>query len=62
MNNHLLTMIELTNDVCAMQARFIEDQLTRQEIAKMLREQGERENTYEKQDCFERAARMVEGL
>ncbi len=33
-----------------------------QQIAKMLREQCERENTYEKQDCFERAAKMVEGL
>lgn len=31
-------------------------------IAKMLREQGERETTYEKKDCFERAAKMVEAM
>lgn len=31
-------------------------------ICKELRAQGERENTYEKQDCFERAANMVEEM
>lgn len=34
----------------------------KEQIAQMLREQGQRENTYEKQDCFERAAKMVEEM
>ncbi len=44
---------------------MIQDQeLTKlkEQIAQMLREQGQRENTYEKQDCFERAAKMVEEM
>lgn len=34
----------------------------KEQLAQMLREQGQRENTYEKQDCFERAAKMVEEM
>lgn len=30
--------------------------------AKLLREQGERENSYVKEDCFEKAARILEEL